>query len=174
MHTPAAPARTRRAARRRRLVDSDRRFVLARLEALHAVEREAFCAAPTVRPAPPANDAEPTLAEQLEASIAIAAAAERIEVIETCYAYGKCACDEPLIAREVECAEVYRVTTAIPYRAQTLCSLSCAAYALLWDLHPTQDQSDETRDRTIALIERSFARAERVVEQLRVVAKESA
>ncbi len=107
-----------------------------------------------------ANDTHPSLEQQLAGSVALlAAAAERIEVIETCYAYGKCACDAPLIAREVECAEVYRVTTAIPLRAQTLCSLECVAYALLWDLHPTQDQSDETRDRTIALIASSFERA---------------
>lgn len=107
----------------------------------------------------PANDVEPTLAEQLEASCAIAEAIERIDVIETCYAYGKCACDAPLIAREVERAEVYRVTTAIPLRAQLMCSVECVALALLWDLSPSQDQSTRAVQWVESMIEASFARA---------------
>jgi len=90
----------------------------------------------------PANDVAPTLAEQLEASCALARAVKRIEVIEGDHFLSgeQCACDNDLVCF----AEVYRVTTAIPLCAQTLCSTECAALALLWDLEPAQDQSPPT------------------------------
>lgn len=103
-----------------------------------------------------ANDAAPTLAEQLKASCALVEAIERIEVIESrrIWRPGFCACD-----RDLTLGDIYRVTTAIPLRAQTLCSIECVALALLWQHHKTQDQSPRTVARVVAMIERSFARA---------------
>jgi hypothetical protein len=108
-----------------------------------------------------ANDTAPSLEQQLAGSVALLEAVERVDVLEAHRVLRptRCPCDADVMSccdhgdRGAECHEVYALDAAV------YCSLECLSYALLWDHHPTQDQSDETLDRTIALIASSFERA---------------
>lgn len=100
---------------------------------------------------------EPTLTEQLTASVAIAEAVARIaELPSRSYdpSAAACPCGGDESERLDDGESVLDLAIAIPLRRVRCCSVRCAAVELLCELHPTQDQSAATVERVMGMIER--------------------
>ena len=117
---------------------------------------------PTVRPGAPATDAEPDIASDLAASVAVLEAAKRVSVIagHALRRDAECACGERISRRYCmgkredddmrACVEVYG------FGGEHYCSLECCAYAVLWRAHETQRQDAQALDFCVRAIERAL------------------